>query len=148
MDIPVYVVNQKLRIAMNYKTLVSGTNGFINFVFNVPDDWDGLRLIAQFKQNNVKHPVDVVNGIATLPQEIVAGVCTMILYGVDSSGETVGITDYVKLRIKDNDKDGNPDADSSTSGGSSGSSSGSGNSSGGTLVMTDDGEGNVTIVTV
>lgn len=140
MDIPVCVVNQKLRIAMNYKTLVSGTNGFIKFVFNVPSDWDGLGLIAHFKQNGLiyRRALDGEHS-ATLPSEIDAGICNLTLYGVNSDGEVAAITDFVELTIKPNDLDGETGSDDEP---------GSGTGTSGILVMTDDGKGNVTMITV
>lgn len=105
MNIPVYVVNQKLKIAMNYKTLVSG--GLINFVFNVSNEWDELILFAQFKHNGsaYKKKLDTYN-YASLPPEITSGICNLTLYGTNSSGEIIAITDCVKLIIKQNDVTG------------------------------------------
>lgn len=152
MNIPVYVVNQKMKITMNYKTLVSGTNGFINFVFHVSNDWDGLGLIAQFKQGTsiYKKGLDGSNS-AALPKEITSGICNLTLYGTNSGGEIVATTDCVRLVIKQDDVTGDAGDTGSSAPGSGSGGSGSGGSSGGggtTIVMTDDGEGNVTILTV
>ena len=149
MNIPVYVVNQKMKITMNYKTLVSGTNGFINFVFHVSNDWDGLGLVAQFKQGKsvIKKALDSNNSVS-LPSEITSGICNLTLYGTNSSGEIAAMTDCVRLIIKQDDVTGDAGDTGSSAPGSGSGSGGSSGGGGGTLVMTDDGNGNVTILTV
>jgi hypothetical protein len=51
MNILVNVINQKLKIKANTKRLVSGTQKFIRFEFNLDDAWDNLLVFAQFIQN-------------------------------------------------------------------------------------------------
>lgn len=101
MDILVNVVNQKLKIATNLKNLVSGTQEFIRFVFNLMDDWDGLLVFAQFMQNGVAYNqfLDEDNG-AYLPSEIEEGTCTLMLYG--SNDDVIATTNYLTLTIDAN----------------------------------------------
>lgn len=136
MDIPVSIVNQKLKIAMNYKTIVSGTKEFIRFVFGIPNGWEGLGLIAQFKQNNkvYRKALDTENSVFW-PTDIGAGTCTLTLLGINSQKDVIGLTDYVTLTVKENDIEGDLAHNSNGLA-----------ESGAVLVMTDDGIGNVTIV--
>lgn len=101
MDIQINVVNQKLRIASNLKYLVSGTQEFVNFVFNLSDDWSGLTVFAQFTQNGTSYNqyLDADNS-CYLPAEIVAGTCTLVLYG--SGSNTIATTNYLTLDITEN----------------------------------------------
>lgn len=101
MDISVNVVNQKLRIATNHKTYVSGTQEFIRFIFNLSNDWDGLTVFAQFGQGDASYNqyLDAENSVY-LPSEIVPGICTLTLYG--SMGNIIATTDYLTLTIDEN----------------------------------------------
>ena len=101
MDILVNVVNQKLRIATNLKSLVSGTQEFIRFVFNLSNDWDGLTTFVQFVQDGIAYNqyLDDENG-AYLPAEIGTGTCTLMLYG--SANNTKATTNYLTLTIDEN----------------------------------------------
>lgn len=101
MDILVNVVNQKLKIATNLKYLISGTQEFIRFVFNLPSDWIGLFTFAQFCQDGVAYNqyLDEDNSVY-LPSEIGSGVCTLMLYG--SNDRIIGTTNYITLTIDDN----------------------------------------------
>ena len=101
MDILVNVANQKLKIATNLKSLVSGTQEFIRFVFNLTSDWDELMTFAQFIQDGVAYNQYLdENKAAYLPPEIGVGTCTLMLYG--SNGNTIGTTNYVTLTIDEN----------------------------------------------
>lgn len=106
MDIFVNVVNQKLHITTNIKSLVAGTQKFIRFVFNLDEGWSGLFPFAQFVQDGVAYNVllttdtDGTKDIAYLPSEIKAGTCTLMLYG--SAGEVIGTTNYITLKIDNN----------------------------------------------
>lgn len=51
MEIKVNVDKQKLKVATNLRTFVSGTQEFIKFTFNFMDNtWDDLTVFAQFRQ--------------------------------------------------------------------------------------------------
>lgn len=100
MDILVNVVNQKLKVATNLKQYVDGTQKFIRFVFNLGNEWDGLKVFAQFQQDKAYNVyLDEDNG-AYLPPEIKEGTCTLMLYG--SSGDVIGTTNYLTLKIDPN----------------------------------------------
>lgn len=101
MDILVNVVNQKLKIATNLKSLIVGTQEFIRFVFNLTSDWDGLLTFAQFRQDGDAYNqyLDEDNSVY-LPAEIGTGTCTLTLYG--SNGNTIGTTNYITLIIDEN----------------------------------------------
>ena len=101
MDILVNVVNQKLKIATNLKSLVEGSQQFVKFTFNLNGDWDGLRAFAQFGQDGRSYNqyLDENNSVY-LPAEIKAGTCTLLLYG--SGGRTIATTNYLTLTIDEN----------------------------------------------
>lgn len=101
MSINVNVVNQKMHIASHLDEIVAGSQNFVKFRFNLSDDWDGLVVFAQFKQNGVAYNqfLDEEN-IVCLPPEIQAGTCTMMLYG--SYDTIIGTTNYLTLKITDN----------------------------------------------
>lgn len=101
MDILINVVNQKLKIATNLKSLVSGTQNFIRFVFNTSGEWDSLVMFAQFVQNGIAYNQYLDdNRSVYLPSEISAGTFTMMLYG---NNETViGTTNYLTLTVDEN----------------------------------------------
>ena len=100
MEINVNVVNQKLHITTNLKSLVAGTQEFIKFNFNLGDDWDNLLVSAQFMQNGTAYnKVLDSNDSCYLPAEIVAGTCSLMLFG--SGTETHG-TSTVTVRATTN----------------------------------------------
>ena len=101
MDILVNVVNQKLKMSTNLKSIIDGTQQFVRFVFNLGSDWDELTSFAQFCQNGVAYNqyLDSDN-CAYLPAEIGVGTCTMMLYG--TNGATIGTTNYLTFTIDDN----------------------------------------------
>lgn len=101
MEILVNVVNQKLKIATNLKSIVSGTQKFVRFNFNLDEGWDGLSVFAQFIQNKVAYNQFLDDeSCAYLPAEIGVGTCTLMLYG--SHGDTIATTNYLTLNIDDN----------------------------------------------
>ena len=82
MEILVKVVNQKLKIASNLKSVVAGTQEFISFKFAYGDDWSELTTFAQFTQNGNSYNVYLdENDCCYLPPEIVSGKCTVMLFG-------------------------------------------------------------------
>lgn len=100
MDILVNVANQTIKLVTNLHSLVEGTQEFVRFVFDLSDEWDDLTVFAQFTQNGESYNQFLDNNNCVfLPAEIVAGECTMMLYG---SGETViGTTNYLTLTINE-----------------------------------------------
>ena len=74
---------------------------FVRFIFSFGNDWDGLVTFVQFTQNGNSYNqyLDDDNS-AYLPSEIVAGTCTLVLYG--SKDKTIATTNYLTLTINDN----------------------------------------------
>lgn len=101
MEILVNVIGQKLKIATNLKCFISGSQQFVKFTFNMDDSWDNLTTFAQFRQNGVAYNqyLDANNSVY-LPSEIVAGACTLILYG--TGGNVRATTNYLTLTIDEN----------------------------------------------
>lgn len=101
MSIFVNVVNQKMHASSSTEGLVAGSQQFVKFKFNLSDEWDGLVVFAQFRQNDVAYNqfLDEENS-AYLPAEIGAGTCTLMLYG--SNNTTIGTTNYLTLKINEN----------------------------------------------
>lgn len=102
MEVKINVDKQKLKVATNLKTYVSGTQEFIKFTFNFFDNiWDSLKVFAQFRQGEEAYNVYLdENNSVYLPSEITPGECILILHG---SYETiVAITDVLILTINEN----------------------------------------------
>lgn len=80
MELLINVINQKLKLATNLKSLVAGTQQFIKFTFNLSDEWDDLLTFAQFIQgeNAYSQYLDSDNSVY-LPSEIQEGVCKLAL---------------------------------------------------------------------
>lgn len=102
MDIKVNVDKQKLKVATNLKTYVSGTQEFIKFTFNFVDNsWDNLTTFAQFKQgSNAYNKYLDENNSVYLPSEIQAGECELILSGTHQN--VIAVTGCLKLKIEEN----------------------------------------------
>lgn len=101
MSILVNVVNQKMYVSSSMEGIVSGSQEFVKFRFNLSDEWDGLRTFAQFKQNGKAYNqfLNEENAVY-LPSEIHAGAFTLMLYG--SHNTTIGTTNYLTLRVNEN----------------------------------------------
>ena len=101
MELLINVINQKLKLASNLKSLVAGTQKFIKFTFNLPDDWNGLHPFAQFIQgtNSYNDYLDENNSVY-LPSEIEKGVYKILLYGSD--GTIIATTNYLEITIDEN----------------------------------------------
>ena len=101
MDILVNVVNQKLKVMTNFRSLVDGTQNFIKFYFSLDSGWDNLMTFAQFMQNEVAYNQFLDDeGGAFLPSEIGPGTCTLMLYG--SNGAVQATTNYITFTIDEN----------------------------------------------
>lgn len=101
MSILVNVVNQKMYVSSTMESIVTGSQQFVKFRFNLSDEWDGLLTFAQFRQNGVAYNqyLDEENAVY-LPAEIGAGACTLMLYG--SKDKVIGTTNYLTLKIDEN----------------------------------------------
>ena len=82
MEIFASVTGQKLKVATNQKILAPGTQNFIKFTFSFSEDWNELKVFAQFRQNDTAYNkyLDENNSVF-LPHEIGGGICTLMLYG-------------------------------------------------------------------
>jgi len=101
MNILVNVINQKLKIKANTKRLVSGTQKFIRFEFNLDDAWDNLLVFAQFIQNGKAYNdyLDENNSVY-LPPEIKDGKFNVLLYG--SGSKVIATTNYLTFEVDKN----------------------------------------------
>ena len=106
MELLINVINQKLKLATNLKSLVAGTQQFIKLIFNLPDEWDGLLAFAQFIQGSNSYNVYLdENNSVYLPSEIQAGTCKVLLYGTGNQGENsqiIATTNYLEFTIDEN----------------------------------------------
>lgn len=101
MNIQVYVSNQKLRIATNLKSLVSGTQEFIRFEFILSEEWENLTVFAQFRQDeNAYNRYLDDNNCVYLPPEIVPGDCMVMLYGTKEN--VIATSNHIILNIDEN----------------------------------------------
>lgn len=101
MNIQINVINQKLRLATNLKNYVAGSQEFVQFTFNISEEWDDLLPFAQFIQNGSTYNIylDSSNSVY-LPSEIKAGICEVTLYG--NNGRVIATTNKLKLNIDEN----------------------------------------------
>lgn len=117
MEIKINVTGQKMKVATNLKTYVSGTREFVKFTFNFTDDsWDNLKskLSAQFRQGNTVISANLdSNNSVYLPSDIVAGECILTLYGANNN--IIGITEGLELKIKENYISTSPESTKMTS---------------------------------
>lgn len=98
MDIIVNVINQRLIVQSNHKTLVEGSNNFIRFVFNFSDDWNGMTKVALFGQDisTYAKPLDNENTVY-LPSEIVRGDFALTVNG--TLDEKVATTSVLYMHV-------------------------------------------------
>ena len=101
MTILINVINQELRLATPFKTLVNGTQEFIKFKFVLDDAWLKITTFAQFVQDGTAYNVYLDdNKCVFLPREINNGTFTLMLYG---TGEhVIGTSNYLTLKMVDN----------------------------------------------
>ena len=101
MDILINVSKQRLKLATNLKKYVSGSQEFVRFVFGLNSYWRDLLAFAQFAQNGNTYNryLDDENAVY-LPSEIVAGECTLTLFG--SGNNVIATTNYLTLTIDEN----------------------------------------------
>lgn len=101
MTILINVINQELRLATPFKSIISGTQQFIKFKFTLDEIWKSVTPFAQFVQGGTAYNVylDDENS-CYLPTEIRAGQFTLMLYG---SGRTkIGTTNYLTIKVTQN----------------------------------------------
>lgn len=101
MTINIYVINQELRLATPFRSLVDGTQEFIKFKFILDNAWSKITTFAQFTQNGTAYNVYLdENNCVYLPSEINAGTFTLMLYGTGNN--TIGTSNYLTLKVSDN----------------------------------------------
>lgn len=101
MTINIYVINQELRLATPFRSLVDGTQEFIKFKFILDNAWSKITTFAQFTQNGTAYNVYLdENNCVYLPPEINAGTFTLMLYGTGNN--TIGTSNYLTLKVSDN----------------------------------------------
>lgn len=101
MTILINVVNQELRLATSFKSLIGGTQLFIKFKFALDEAWDDVMPFAQFVQNGIAYNVYLdEDGCCYLPTEIQAGSFTLMLYG--SGNSIIGTTNYLTIKVDEN----------------------------------------------
>lgn len=101
MTILINVINQELRLATPFRTLVNGTQEFIKFKFVLDDAWLKITTFAQFIQDGTAYNVYLDdNKCVFLPREINSGTFTLMLYG--TGGHVIGTSNYLTLKMIDN----------------------------------------------
>lgn len=102
MDIKIRVCGQIIKEPPAYIQFAPGSRNFVNFVFDLSDDWSGLTTYAQFSQDGVAYNVKLdTNNSAYLPAEITTGIVTLMLFGHGGS-DVVGTTNHLTFKIGDN----------------------------------------------
>ena len=98
MDILMSVQGQSLR-NRSYSEMVSDTQEFIKFKFNLSDDWKDLLVFAQFTQGEDSYNVYLDDDKSVyLPAEIKEGAYTLTLYG--TGGNVVATTNSRTFRLQ------------------------------------------------
>lgn len=117
MEIKINVTGQKMKVATNLKTYVSGSQRFVKFTFNFTDDswsmFNHSQLSAYFKQGNTVISTSFDGNSVYLPADIGVGECYLTLYG--SNNNIIGITEGLELKIKENYISTSPESTKMTS---------------------------------
>lgn len=101
MGIFINVEDQKMHDISSIEELVSGSQNFVRFTFNLGKEWDNLLTFAQFRQNDKAYNQYLdEDGSVYLPAEIKAGIFTLMLYG--SNDKTIATTNYLTFRVNEN----------------------------------------------
>lgn len=98
MDIKFKVSGQKLTMITKYNKFVSDAVDFLNLIFDLPREWSGYAVTAEFTQgkNVISRPLNQKNS-TYFPGELSEGVCMLSLRG--SKSGSVVTTDSVALYI-------------------------------------------------
>lgn len=76
---------------------------FVEIMFDLSTDWNGLKTFAQFRQAGIDSPINVYlsdKNSVRVPSEIMPGTFTIMLYGADA--DRVATTNAVRLDMPDN----------------------------------------------
>lgn len=77
---------------MTRETLAAGASGIFTCQFALSEDWDGLTVKAVFRAGGTEKPADVVNGLCTIPWEVLreeGETLSVGLYGENAEQEIV-----------------------------------------------------------
>ena len=99
LDVHISVNGQKLKTETDL-AFISGTQEFIRFVFQLPEDWKAFipDLHAQFVQDeNTYTPELDENYSVYLPSEIQPGTCSLMLYG--TGDPAIATSNFLTLTI-------------------------------------------------
>lgn len=98
MDIKFKVTGQKLMMLTKYNKFVSDAKDFMYLVFDLPREWLGYAVTAEFTQNGriISKPLNTKNSIY-LPSELSEGICLVSLRG--ESTASIVTTDSIALYI-------------------------------------------------
>lgn len=100
------VRNQTLRMVPGNTAIVSGSQDFVRFHFELDVDWVELTSFAQFTQNNTSYNLYLDDNYDVyMPPEIVEGTCTLMLYGTGQVADRpaiIGTTNYLTFTIDKN----------------------------------------------
>lgn len=117
MEIKINVTGQKMKVATNLKTYVSGSQRFVKFTFNFTDDswsiFNNSQLSAYFKQGDTVISTSFDGNSVYLPSDIGVGECYLTLYGANNN--IIGITEGLELKIKENYISTSPESTKMTS---------------------------------
>lgn len=98
MDIKFRVAGQKLMMLTKYNKFVSDAKDFMYLVFDLPREWAGYAVTAEFVQDGkiISKSLNQGNGVY-LPNELSAGICILALRGTNSG--SIVTTDSIALYI-------------------------------------------------
>lgn len=98
MDIKFRVAGQKLMMLTKYNKFVSDAKDFMYLVFDLPREWAGYAVTAEFVQDGkiISKSLNQGNGVY-LPSELSAGICLLALRGTNSG--SIVTTDSIALYI-------------------------------------------------
>lgn len=98
MDIKFRVAGQKLMMLTKYNKFVSDAKDFMYLIFDLPREWSGYTVTAEFVQNGkiISKSLNQGNGVY-LPSELAAGICLLALRGTNSG--SIVTTDSIALYI-------------------------------------------------
>lgn len=98
MDIKFRVAGQKLMMLTKYNKFVSDAKDFMYLIFDLPREWSGYTVTAEFVQDGkiISKSLNQGNGVY-LPNELSAGICLLALRGTNSG--SIVTTDSIALYI-------------------------------------------------
>lgn len=98
MIVPVVVEGQSLRWYGRIPEIADNSIEFVQLEFRLPEDWEGLVIVAQFAQTKTYNCL-LVNNRCFLPVELVAGPCEVSAFGYLNKKATRGTTIPLRFNI-------------------------------------------------